>query len=163
MLSNAYSQPNIMDTLDYGQTVSAEAILPGKLLSGQYRILGRKPLGAGGMGQVWKAEDTELGTIVAIKVLPPILARNTTAIVNLKREAMIGQQLTHRNISRLYGFHSDGATEFLVMEYVDGRTLSQLLAEQDDRKLNWDDLGPIARQIADALDFAHTTAYIPLS
>jgi len=147
------------DTIGDAVTISAEQIVGGKLLGGQYRVIGDKPLGSGGMGEVWKAEDTELGTSAAIKVLPPMIARSEAAIANLKREARIGQQLTHPNICRLYGFHSDGDVKFIVMEYVAGDTLADILSEREDRRMTWEELEPIARQIAEALDFAHNATY----
>ncbi|MFP4053563.1 MAG: protein kinase domain-containing protein, partial [Phycisphaerae bacterium] len=149
--------PNPYDTLDLSRTIQPGQIAPGMLLAGQYRIEQR--LGSGGMGEVWKATDTELDSAVAVKVLPAMLSRDATAIANLKREALIGQQLTHAGICRLYGFHSSGETKFLVMEYVPGKTLAELLVERDDRKMNWEELKPLAQQIAEALDYAHGASY----
>ena len=154
---------NPADTLDAARTIHADQLCEGKLLAGQYRILDKAPLGSGGMGEVWKAEDTELGAVVAIKVLPPVLARDRSAIAGLKREAAIGRQLTHRNICRLYSFHSDGDLKFIVMEYVAGQTLAELLSDREDRKLSWKELEPIVRQVAEALDFAHGATYTDAS
>lgn len=147
------------DTLDKAQTIFGDQLFDGKLLAGQYRIIGDEPLGSGGMGEVWKATDTELGTTVAIKILPPMMARDRAAIENLKREAMIGQQLTHQNICRLYGFHSEDKLKFIVMEYIDGQTLKEVLTLRDDRKLTWEGLELIARPVAEALDYAHNATY----
>ena len=151
--------PYSTDTLGSVRTIPAAAVPPAKILAKQYRIAGDRPLGSGGMGDVWKAEDMELGTAVAIKVLPAALANDAVAISNLKREAMIGQQLSNDNICRLYGFHSDGATKFLVMEYMVGRTLSEFLIDRDDGRVPWEELEPIAWQIAGALDYAHRATY----
>ena len=147
-------------TLDAPSGAEARLVAPGRLLGGQYRITGTRPLGAGGMGEVWLAQDLELGTTVAIKVLPHMLCRDAAAVESLKREAKIGQQLTHRNICRLHGFHSDGDVRYIVMEYVDGRTLGQILSGSDGRRLAWSELEPIARGIADALDYAHGATYL---
>lgn len=152
-------QLNTDDTIDKAKTIFGDQLYNGKLLAGQYRIIGDEPLGSGGMGEVWKATDTELGTNIAIKILPPMMARDKAAIENLKREAMIGQQLTHQNICRLYGFHSESKLKFIVMEYVDGQTLKEVLALRDDRKFTWDELEPIARPVAEALDYAHNATY----
>jgi formylglycine-generating enzyme required for sulfatase activity len=147
------------DTLSAGRTILAEELRLGKILAGQYRIISEGPLGAGGMGEVWKAEDTELGVAVAVKVLPAQLARDETAMANLRREALIGRQLSHPHICRLYGFHSDGRLKFIVMEYVEGKTLRQLLNERPEGKYTWEELEPIARQLGEALDYAHTVTY----
>ena len=147
------------DTIGEAKTVFGDELHDGKLLAGQYRIVGDEPIGSGGMGEVWKASDTELGTVVAIKVLPPIMARDKAAIANLKQEAMIGQQLTHHHICRLYSFHSDGKLKFIVMEYVDGQTFKEMLADKPDRRVSWEELEPLAGQVAEALDYAHHATY----
>jgi len=147
------------DTLDREKTIFGDQLFDGQLLARQYRIIGNEPLGSGGMGEVWKATDIELGTSIAIKVLPPVMARDKEAIENLKHEAMIGQQLTHPNICRLYGFHTEGNLKFIVMEYINGQTLKELLAQQEDRKLSWEELEPTALQVAAALDYAHNATY----
>ena len=147
------------DTLDREKTIFRGQLFDGKLLAGQYQIVGNKPLGSGGMGEVWKATDIELGTTIAIKVLPPMMARDKVAIENLRREAMIGQQLTHQNICRLYGLHNDGNLRFIVMEFVEGQTLKELLWHREGRKLSWEELYPTAEQIAKALDYAHNATY----
>ena len=142
-----------------GVRLNMPAIVKGQVLGGQFRILGDEPLGAGGMGEVWKAEDMELGVTVAIKALPLLMARNKVAVENLRREAMIGRQLAHPNICRLHSFHSDGDLKFIVMECVPGQTLQEILAERGGEPMTWDELEPIARPLADALDYAHNTTY----
>jgi len=152
--------PSPADTLDSARTVWADYVRPGKVLAGQYRIIGDGPLGRGGMGEVWKAEDSELNnTRVAIKVLPEAIARDPGAVENLRREALIGCQLTHANICRLFGLRSDGALKFIVMEYVEGKTLAEVLAARPDHRMAWEDLQPVARQVAAALDYAHAASY----
>ena len=141
-------------TLGPGATVAAEALWPEKVLAGRYRI--RERLGAGGMGEVWKAEDSELGLAVAVKVLPPVLLSNSRSIEALKREAALSLRLTHPNICRLYNFHADGDVKFLVMEYIDGRTLEGVLDEKAGRRMGLDELLPVAGQVAEALDYAHS-------
>jgi serine/threonine protein kinase len=134
--------------------MAADAIVPGAVLAGRYRV--NRRLGSGGMGEVWAAEDAELGMPVAIKVVPPILARNVRAVGDLRREAQIAIRLSHPNICRLHTFHSDGALKFLVMEHLSGRTLEDLLACRADRRMTWEELKPIAEQVAAALDYAHS-------
>ena len=130
------------------------------LLARQFRVLDVRPVGAGGMGEVWRALDTELDAIIAVKVISPRLTRDENALATLRHEALIGRQLAHPNICKMYGLHSDGEMKFIVMEYVPGRTLKQLLQSRRGNRLSWKELEPIARQVAAALDSAHTTSYI---
>jgi Tol biopolymer transport system component len=95
-------------------------LAPGTHL-GQYEIL--DALGAGGMGEVYRARDPRLGRDVAIKVLSPALAAHPAALVRFEREAMTIARLSHPNIVSIYEFGRDGATTFVVMELVDGETL----------------------------------------
>jgi len=148
------SGKDLRDTLDGVDTISAASIGPGQLLAGRYRI--EEKLGSGGMGQVWKALDTELSDMaVAIKVLPPMLAGNARSVEALRHEAAISLKLTHPHICRLHTFQSEGEVKFLVMECIEGRTLEQILAERADHKMTWEELKPIAQQIGEALDYAH--------
>ncbi len=142
------------DTLDAAKTIDGTQIYEGRLLATRYKV--QRRLGSGGMGEVWQGIDTELDNLaVAIKVLPGVLARNTHSIKALKREAAVALKLTHPNICRLHTFHSDGDVKFLVMEYIDGHTLEELLDQKPDRRMMLDELLPIATQIAQALDYAH--------
>jgi serine/threonine protein kinase len=126
-----------------------------ELLADRYRII--QKLGEGGMGMVYLAEDTELdNNPVAIKFIPPMLAGNKRAIKNLKREAKTAMQLSHPHILRLHDLHTDGHQKFLVMEYIEGQTLEDLLAEQDDETLPVERVLQIADTMATALDFAHS-------
>ena len=136
-----------------GETIAAEPIGPGTVLAGRYKIL--EKAGSGGMGEVWKAEDGELGIAVAVKVLPMVLARNQPSVAGLKREAAISLRLAHPHVCRLHDFHADADTKFLVMEFISGCTLEAILAAQPGRRLPWEMLEPIARHVAAALDYAH--------
>jgi formylglycine-generating enzyme required for sulfatase activity/predicted Ser/Thr protein kinase len=142
------------DTLDAAKTIDGTQIYEGRLLAARYKV--QRRLGSGGMGEVWKAVDTQLDDMpVAIKVLPVVLARNAHSIKALKREAAVALKLTHPNICRLHTFQSDEDVKFLVMEYIDGRTLEELLDHKPDRRMMLAELLPIAQQIAQALDYAH--------
>ena len=135
--------------------ISADSVGLGKTLSGRYKIGER--LGVGGMGEVFKATDAELNDLsVAIKILPPILAANTRSINRLRTEAAISLKLTHPNICRLHTFRVDGDVKFLVMEHIPGQTLEEMLDATDERKLPLAKILPIAGNVADALDFAHS-------
>ena len=140
------------DTLD-NQSTSDGGAQAGKLLANRYQVI--RKLGEGGMGMVYLAEDTELQTRVAIKFVPPVLAGNPRAVKNLKREAVTAMQLSHENIVRLHDLHADGHQKFLVMEYIDGKTLETLLAEKPDDRLGFAETVSLARQIGAALDYAH--------
>jgi hypothetical protein len=130
---------------------------------GVYEILGS--LGAGGMGEVYRARDTRLNRDVALKVLPDALADNTDRLARLHREAQVLASLSHPNIAIVHGFEEGPAKaaespakaghyiHALVMELVEGPTLADRIAV--DGKLALDEAIPIARQIADALDAAH--------
>jgi len=143
----------LTDTPESVHAIPADTVRPGVALGGRYLIAER--LGSGGMGEVWRAADAELGIDVAIKVLPHLLARSPRSIARLKQEAAIALKLTHPNICRLYNLHSDGEVKFLVMEYIAGQTLEDVLNERDEARMGWDDLEPIARQLGRALDYAH--------
>ena len=125
------------------------AILPGLRL-GPYEIL--SAIGAGGMGEVYRAKDTRLNRIVAIKVLPPHLADSPELRERFEREARTIASLNHPHICTLYDIgHQDG-TDYLVMEYLEGETLAQRLVKGP---LPLDQVLQYAIEIADALDKAH--------
>jgi serine/threonine protein kinase len=92
-----------------------------------YRIVSR--LGEGGMGVVYRAEDTRLGRTVALKVFPPDLALDQERVERFEREARAASAISHPGIATLYDFDHDGPTAFLTMEYVEGKTLRQLLQQ----------------------------------
>ena len=110
------------------------------------------PIGAGGMGQVWRATDTTLGRQVAIKILPDAFASDPDRLARFEREAKTLASLNHPHIAAIYGFEKSGGTHALVMELVDGEDLSQRIARG---AIALDEALPIARQIANALEAAH--------
>lgn len=123
------------------------------VLAGRYRIV--RKLGEGGMGSVWLAQDTKLdGRLVAIKMLPVVLVANKRAIQQLKAEAKVAIQLAHPNIAILRGFEESDEGPFLVMDYIQGRTLEDTLA--DCGTLPVDEVIRLFTPIAQALDYAHT-------
>ncbi|HET7292421.1 MAG TPA: protein kinase [Vicinamibacteria bacterium] len=122
---------------------------------GHYRITAA--LGAGGMGEVYRATDTKLGRDVAIKVLPAELAADPERLTRFEREAKLLASLNHPNIAHVYGFESalpeDGSTtHFLAMELVEGEDLAERLKHGP---IPVDEALPLARQIAAALEEAH--------
>ena len=138
------------DTINNSQTIAGNG--EGTLLAGRYRIV--RQLGSGGMGSVWLAEDTQLDNkLFAIKMLPSILVSNKRAYRQLKDEALVAMKLTHPNIVTLRAFEENNGNPFLVMDYVDGQTLDDYLAEKG--KLSEDEVIRVLRPIAAALDYAH--------
>jgi serine/threonine protein kinase/Tol biopolymer transport system component len=121
---------------------------------GPYEIVA--PIGAGGMGEVYRAKDTKLGREVAIKVLPAAFAQHPERLARFEREAKVLASLNHPNIAQIYGLEESGAGRALVMELVQGETLSETVT------------GPVpvdtalkyAAQIASALDAAHEKGII---
>jgi serine/threonine protein kinase len=122
---------------------------PGTRL-GPYEIIG--PLGAGGMGEVYKATDTRLNRTVAIKVLPPRFSENFEMKQRFEREAQTIAGLNHPHICTLYDVGRQEGVDFLVMEYLEGETLVQRLVRS---ALPLDEAMTVAIAIADALDKAH--------
>jgi Tol biopolymer transport system component len=125
------------------------ALSPGRRL-GPYEILG--PLGAGGMGEVYRAKDTRLGRDVAVKILPAHLSENAEVRERFEREARAISSLNHPHICTLYDVGRDGDADYFVMELLDGETLA---ARLDRGPLKLDDALKIAAQVADALAAAH--------
>jgi serine/threonine protein kinase len=122
---------------------------------GPYRLIAR--IGAGGMGEVWKAEDTRLGRTVAIKVLPARVAADAEATARLKREARTAAQLYHSNIATIHSIEQDGERLFIVMELVEGEPLTQLIRRGPMPEA---DVCRIGRSVADALAEAHAKGIV---
>ena len=122
---------------------------------GPYEILA--PLGAGGMGEVYRARDTKLGREVALKVLPGAFAQDAERMARFQREAQVLASLNHSNIAAIYGLEDSGGVRALVMELVKGPTLAERLKSG---AVPLDDAFSIAKQIADALEYAHERGII---
>jgi serine/threonine protein kinase len=130
------------------------ALNPGTRL-GPYEVVG--PLGAGGMGEVYRARDTRLGREVAVKVLPEHLSANPEVRARFEREAKTISGFNHPHICTLFDVGQEGDTHFLVMELVEGRSLADRL---DRGPLPTTEVLQIGGQIADALDRAHRVGVI---
>jgi WD40 repeat protein len=140
------------------------SLAPGFRL-GQYEITTQ--LGAGGMGEVYKARDTRLQRSVAIKILPSSFATDPERLARFEREAQVLASLNHPNIAHIYGVEETGGALALVMELVEGPTLAEVIAHHRPhgsgatRSGSWDiDPLAVARQLADALEAAHDQGII---
>ncbi len=109
-------------------------------------------IGAGGMGEVYRARDTTLDRDVAIKVLPEAFATDQERLARFEREAKVLASLNHPNIAAIYGLEKSGEAPALVLELVEGPTLQDRIAKGP---ISLDEALPIARQIAEALEAAH--------
>src|SRR5918995_6092488 len=130
------------------------ALTPGTRL-GPYEIAAQ--IGVGGMGEVFRATDTNLKRAVAIKVLPDAVASDADRLVRFQREAEVLASLNHPNIAAIYGLKKSDGTTALIMELVEGPTLADRIARGP---LPVDDALPVAKQIADALEAAHEQGII---
>ena len=131
-------------------------LLPGTLLGTRYEILAI--LGEGGMGTVYKAQDRELGRLVALKVIRPEMAARPEILERFKREILLASQVTHKNVLRIHDLGEAGEIRFISMSYVEGSNLKTLL--DHDGPLSLEKGLPLARQIGDALQAAHDAGIV---
>ena len=129
--------------------------LEGGTKLGPYEILAA--LGAGGMGEVYRAADSRLGRDVALKVLPEAFARDVDRMVRFKREAKVMASLNHPNIAAIYGIEESNGTRALVMELVEGPTLAERIKQGG---IPLEEALPIAKQICEGLEYAHERGVI---
>ena len=128
------------------------SLSPGTRL-GSYEIV--SPLGAGGMGEVYRARDTKLNRDVALKVLPDLFAQDPERLARFQREAQLLAALNHPHIAAIYGLEEAEGSKFLVLELVDGQSLAEHMASAKAHALPISEALAIARQVALALEAAH--------
>jgi serine/threonine protein kinase/WD40 repeat protein len=122
---------------------------------GPYEIA--EPLGAGGMGEVYRGRDTRLGRDVALKILSEAFASDTERMARFEREAKVLASLNHANIASIYGLEESNGTRALVMELVEGSTLAERIKQEG---MPLEEVLPIAKQICEGLEYAHERGII---
>jgi serine/threonine protein kinase len=121
------------------------SLAPGTRL-GAYEIV--SAIGAGGMGEVYRARDTNLNRDVALKILPASFTNDPERVARFRHEAKVLASLNHQHIAQIYGFDEAGGTKFLALELIDGESLDKLIARGP---ISVDDALGIAAQIAEAV------------
>jgi len=156
---DAFSSTTVIDKDDLPVTPKAERAQVGSVLRDRFML--QRKIAGGSMGEVYRAldrrlaESGETGQWVAIKVLSPALARNGQALRALQQEAAKGRNLAHPNIVRFIDFDRDDDLYFLVMEWLEGKTLAEMLDSPGGKKVEIDRALEIVRQVGKALEYAH--------
>jgi serine/threonine protein kinase len=142
--------------LSSSDSLDEARFVPGTTLAGRYRIV--SPLGRGGMGEVYRAEDLKLGQMVALKFLPPPLLQAQDTLERFRREVRLARQVSHPNVCRVFDLGEVDGQTFLTMEYVDGEDLASLMRRIG--RLPPDKALDIGRQLCAGLATAHELGII---
>src|SRR3954449_4048281 len=124
-LTRAAGDATIAPTITSSSGTGWGRFAPGTLFAGRFRIVA--PLGRGGMGEVYRADDLRLGQTVALKLLPDALAHDAGRLAQFHNEVRVARTIAHRNVCRTYDIGDADGRPFMTMEYVDGEDLSSLL------------------------------------
>jgi eukaryotic-like serine/threonine-protein kinase len=154
-IPTAWSVPPTVQSLAEAQA-SVAPLKPGSLLGNRYEIV--DILGEGGMGAVYKARDRELDRQVALKVIRPELAGRPEILQRFKQELILARKITHRNVIRIYDLGEASGIKFITMEFIEGRDLKSLLAQ--DHKLSPEKAVDIIQQVCLALEAAHAEGVV---
>ncbi|HRK15536.1 MAG TPA: serine/threonine-protein kinase, partial [Prosthecobacter sp.] len=138
---------------DFDQTIKIKTPGAGMMVFGRYKLT--RVLGRGGMGVVWLADDIKLERPVALKFLPSLIGLDPAAVKELKTETRRGLELSHPNIVRIYDFVDDEEAAAISMEYVDGKTLSELRLGTEHGVFSAQEISKWLLGVCDALDYAH--------
>lgn len=138
---------------DFDQTIKVRMPAAGAVYFNRYRLT--RVLGRGGMGVVWLADDLKLERPVALKFLPSLIGLDPTAVKELKTETRRGLELSHPNIVRIYDFVDNEDEAAISMEFVDGKTLSELRATTDHGVFTAEQVAKWLPGVCEALDYAH--------
>lgn len=143
-----------------GSVYSQGALAPGQQVgAGRYTLT--RFLGKGGMGVVWLARDERLEEDLALKFLAGEISHDAESLADMRRETLKSRKLSHPNIIRIHDlFEGEGEAPFISMEFIDGKALNTLKAEQSQRLFSWGYLMPLVRQLCGALDYAHSQKII---
>jgi serine/threonine protein kinase len=143
------------------ETLAAKQAGPsasGPLLFRRYRVV--RELGRGGMGVVMLAQDSALDVLVAVKLVPDTVVKDTESVADLRKEVLRGMALAHPGIVRTHHFERDESGAGIIMEYVDGETLTDLKQKQPGGCFNPEQILPWIEQLCAVLDYAHGDAHI---
>ncbi len=139
--------------MDFDHTIKIKTPGSGMMVFNRYRL--DRVLGRGGMGVVWLADDEKLERLVALKFLPSLIGLDPAAVKELKTETRRGLELSHPNIVRIYDFVDDDDAAAISMEFVDGRTLSEMRMSVPNGVFSAQDISKWLPGVCDALDYAH--------
>lgn len=139
--------------MDFDQTIKIKTPGTGMTVFGRYKL--ERVLGRGGMGVVWLADDLKLERPVALKFLPSLIGLDPAAVKELKTETRRGLELSHPHIVRIYDFVDDEDAAAISMEFVDGKTLSELRMTTETGVFSVEEISKWLLGVCDALDYAH--------
>lgn len=145
--------PSLHPAGDFDQTIKVKTPAAGAVYFNRYKLT--RVLGRGGMGVVWLADDLKLERPVALKFLPSLIGQDAAALKELKTETRRGLDLSHPHIVRIYDFVDDDDSAAIAMEYIDGRTLSDLRATTEHGVFTAEQIAIWLPGVCEALDYAH--------